>query len=48
MALVKCKDCAEGVSTDAESCPKCGADNEGYDSPKETMAKVSAIFFSLL
>jgi len=31
MALVECKDCGEGVSTDAENCPKCGADNEGYE-----------------
>ncbi|WP_394854470.1 zinc-ribbon domain-containing protein [Shewanella xiamenensis] len=25
MALVKCKECGEQVSTKAKSCPKCGA-----------------------
>ncbi|WP_412514572.1 MULTISPECIES: zinc-ribbon domain-containing protein [Shewanella] len=25
MALVKCKECGEEVSTKAKTCPKCGA-----------------------
>ncbi len=25
MALIKCKDCGNNVSTDAKNCPKCGA-----------------------
>ncbi len=26
MALIKCKDCKQMISTDAQVCPKCGAD----------------------
>lgn len=31
MALVKCKECGEQISTKAKSCPKCGA-----SAPKKT------------
>ncbi|MCA0201326.1 MAG: zinc ribbon domain-containing protein [Proteobacteria bacterium] len=38
MALVKCKECGEQVSTSAQSCPKCGA-----KPPKRTPIIVPAI-----
>ena len=28
MALVKCKECGNDISTEAKTCPKCGAKNE--------------------
>lgn len=41
MALVKCKECGEQISTKAKSCPKCGANQ-----PKKTSA-VTWIFLSI-
>lgn len=31
MALVKCKDCGNEMSTDAKKCPKCGANPPNID-----------------
>ena len=40
MALVKCKECGEDVSSKAKSCPKCGA-----KPAKQTSALTWIIFF---
>jgi hypothetical protein len=36
MALITCKDCAHELSTDARSCPHCGALNPQMSSPRHT------------
>jgi RNA polymerase subunit RPABC4/transcription elongation factor Spt4 len=38
MALMKCHECGSEVSSEAKTCPKCGA------KPKTTSNKISAIF----
>jgi hypothetical protein len=43
MALVKCKECGEQVSTSAKSCPKCGA-----KPPKKTSMITWAVGFFLV
>ena len=45
MALVKCKECGEQVSTKAKTCPKCGA-----AAPKKTSAFtwIVALFFGAI
>lgn len=43
MALIKCKECGNRISKEAESCPQCGA-------PRKKKAKLSilGIFLVLL
>lgn len=36
MALIKCKECGNKISTEAESCPQCGA-------PQKKKAKLSIL-----
>jgi hypothetical protein len=43
MALVKCKECGEQVSTSAKSCPKCGA-----KPPKQTSAVTWAVLLFMI
>src|ERR1700676_1905973 len=43
MALVKCKECGEQVSTSAKSCPKCGA-----KPPKKTSMITWVVGFFLI
>lgn len=49
MALIKCKECGNKVSTTAKTCPKCGAEitaDEIREAPKKTSArKMTLIIF---
>lgn len=48
MAIAKCKDCGKVVSTDAHTCPHCGASNP-WDRPSYFLVRLIAfLVFSFL
>lgn len=48
MALIKCKDCGNDVSTDAKSCPKCGANIVLPKAAKKPTSPILKIFLGLI
>jgi hypothetical protein len=45
MALVKCSECSNDISTDAKKCPQCGANNKEY---KSIIGGIFKLFFFLI
>src|SRR5947208_2463212 len=42
MALIKCRECGSSVSTEAASCPHCGAPQSGSGPPRPPATPVNA------
>ena len=45
MALINCHECGEGVSTDAENCPKCGAEWGWYFRNRQRFSELCLVGF---